>query len=157
LAELIGWTVRRQVGPSSGEITELIGGRPELFSAQAAGLGLAFPSGPISISSFAGPELPEAKGFWFNVNAELVIYGATEPNAQLTIGGRVIQLRQDGSFSFRFALPDGNYSLPITAYSAQGEVRGAQLEFFRGTKYYGEVGTHPQDPALKAPLAENVR
>ena len=90
------------------------------------------------------------------MNAELVIYGATEPSAQLTIGGRAIQLRPDGSFSFRFALPDGNYSLPITACSAQGEMRGAELEFFRGTKHYGEVGTHLPDPALKAPSAENV-
>ena len=32
--------------------------------------------------------------------------GATEPDAAVTIGGRKIQLRKDGTFSFRFALPD---------------------------------------------------
>lgn len=29
----------------------------------------------------------EKKAFWFNVNAELIVYGATEPEAQVTIGG----------------------------------------------------------------------
>jgi len=74
------------------------------------------------------------KGFWFNVNAELVIYGATEANAQVTIGGRPIRLRPDGSFSLRFALPDGSYVLPVRAESADGkEGRGVVLEFRRET------------------------
>jgi len=46
------------------------------------------------------------------VNAELIIYGATEPDAQVTIGGRANQAAPDGSFSFRFSLPDGDYELP---------------------------------------------
>jgi hypothetical protein len=155
LAQLIGWTARRKEWPGSAEIVELIGRQPELFPVEVAEVGLGG-FGPVGISSPMGAEWPQARGFWFNINAELVVYGATEPNAQLTIGGRAVQLRPDGTFSFRFALPDGNYSLPITVYSAQGEVRGAELEFFRGTKYHGEVGQHPQDPVLKVPVAENV-
>jgi len=46
----------------------------------------------------------------------LVIYGATDPTASVTIGERRIRLRPDGSFSYRFALPDGNYQLPITGH-----------------------------------------
>jgi len=61
------------------------------------------------------------KGFWFNVNAELVVYGSTEPNAQVMLGGRPVQLRADGTFSFRFALPDGRYALPASAYSVEGD------------------------------------
>jgi len=53
-------------------------------------------------------------------------------------------------------LPDGFYELPIAATSADGDVRRATLEFFRKTGFSGEVGAHPQDPALKAPFAENV-
>ena len=34
--------------------------------------------------------------------------------------------------------------------------RAAELKFSRGTRYRGEVGAHPQDPQLKAPLATNV-
>ena len=106
-------------------------------------------------SPFGGQE--RKKGFWFNVNAELILYGATEPDAQVTIGGRVIKLRPDGTFSYRFALPDGQYELPAVAISYdKTDGRAAELKFGRSTEYRGDVGTHPQDPQLKAPLAANV-
>ena len=100
--------------------------------------------------------MPARKEFWFSVNAELVIYGATEPGAQVMVGGRPIQLRPDGSFTCRFSLPDGQYALPATAVAAHGETRHAELRFQRTTHYSGEVGAHPQDPALQPPGAENV-
>jgi hypothetical protein len=111
------------------------------------------------VSSVASPfgGVPSQKGFWFNVNAELIIYGATEPDATVTIGRRVIKLRADGSFSYRFALPDGQYELPIVAVSAdQTDARAAELQFSRATEYRGDVGAHPQDPRLKLPHVENV-
>ncbi len=114
---------------------------------------------PMGISSLSSPfgGMPSAKGFWFNVNAELIIYGATEPDAKVTIGGHQVKLRADGSFSFRFALPDGNYDLPVVAVSADGtDARAADLKFSRQTQYMGDVGAHPQDPALKAPTPENL-
>ncbi|HXE42117.1 MAG TPA: hypothetical protein VN516_03745, partial [Candidatus Baltobacteraceae bacterium] len=95
--------------------------------------------------------------FWFNVNAELIIYGATEPNAKVTLGGNQIKLRPDGSFSYRFSLPDGKYDLPAVAVSADGtDARAAELKFTRETEYRGDVGAHPQDPSLKPPLPDNV-
>jgi uncharacterized protein len=97
------------------------------------------------------------RSFWFNVNAELIVYGATEPDAEVRIGGRKISLRPDGSFSYRFALPDGNYELPAIAVSADREdARSARLEFSRNTEYRGEVQAHPQDEALKTPHPANV-
>jgi len=66
-------------------------------------------------------------------------------------------LRLDGSFSYRFALPDGQYELPIVAVSAdKTDARAAELSFSRATDYRGEVGAHPQDPQLKIPLVQNV-
>ena len=66
-------------------------------------------------------------------------------------------VRKDGSFSFRFALPDGNYSLPARATSADGDdTRAAHLEFRRSTQYEGEVETHPQDPTLRPPRPEHT-
>jgi hypothetical protein len=112
----------------------------------------------LGISSFSSTlgGMP-AKGFWFMVNAELIIYGATEPDAKVTIGGNIVKLRPDGSFSYRFALPDGNYDLPAVAVSADGtDARAADLKFSRQTQYLGDVGTHPQDPALKTPLPDNI-
>jgi hypothetical protein len=48
-------------------------------------------------------------------------------------------------------LPDGYYHLVVSALAANGEERHAKLEFYRSTRYRGEVGVHPQDPALKPP------
>jgi hypothetical protein len=111
------------------------------------------------VSSFSSPAGGESasRSFWFNVNAELIIYGATEPDARVTLGGRPIQLRPDGTFSFRFALPDGEYELPAVAVSAdEVEERRAGLAFSRSTIYSGEVGVHPQDSNLRPPRAESV-
>lgn len=169
LAEVITMDEVRRVWIGSLEITELV--RRQLvkqLSDQAAAqlgagqgsLGLGSPSSPFgALGSLAGPigSGNQAHGFWFNINAELVIYGATEPDAKVTIGGRTIRLRPDGTFSYRFALPDGTFDLPAIATSAAGDdTRAAELRFRRQTAYHGSVGTHPQDASLKPPLPENV-
>jgi len=59
----------------------------------------------------------KAKTFFFELNAELIVYGRTEPDATVWLGDRKIPLRSDGTFSLRFALPDGNMPLPFTAIS----------------------------------------
>jgi hypothetical protein len=166
LAKIISIDETRRVWMGSLEITELIRrrlahevtspvkpfGAPELS-------GLAAPSGISSVTSpFGGAAAAaKSKGFWFNVNAELIIYGATEPDAKVTLGGHEIKLRSDGTFSFRFALPDGNYDLPAVAVSADGtDGRAAELKFSRQTEYLGDVGATPQDPALKPPTPDNL-
>jgi hypothetical protein len=161
LAEIVSIDEVRRVWMGSLEITELVRRSLEReISSQAAAAfarGEAAERGELSsISSpFGGAE--KKKGFWFNVNAELIIYGATEPDAAVTIGGRRIELRPDGTFSFRFALPDGNYDLPVQATSAEGDdARAAGLSFRRRTDYRGEVGKHPQDARLKEPRAEHI-
>ena len=147
LAKIINIDDVRRVWMGSFEITELI--RRRLVH-EISSLGVS------SLSSPFGGMTP-SKGFWFNVNAELIIYGATEPTAKVTLGGHEIKLRSDGSFSYRFALPDGKYDLPAVAVSTDGtEARAADLKFSRATDYLGDVGAHPQDPSLKAPLPENV-
>jgi len=152
LAEVISIDQGRRVWMGSLEITELIRRRlaREISSLGVSSLGVSSFSSP-----FGGIERP--KGFWFNVNAELIIYGATEPDAKVTLGGHEIKLRPDGSFSYRFALPDGNYDLPAVAVSADGsDTRAADLKFSRQSEYVGDVAAHPQDPALQPPLPENV-
>lgn len=164
LAEIVSLDEVRRVWVGSMEITELIRRQLEqgVSSITAAELGRPGPVGVAggavtSISSPFGGEQPAAKGFWFNINAELIIYGATERDATVTIGGRQIKLRPDGSFSYRFALPDGKYDLPVVAVSHDGtDGRAAELKFGRTTEIRGEVGTHPQDPALQAPTPDNV-
>jgi len=94
-------------------------------------------------------------GFWLSINAELVIYGATEPGASVTLGGRPIALRPDGTFSCRCSLPDGDHAVTVSAMSAEGELRQATLKLSRSTDYRGEVGAAPQDASLQPPGAEN--
>ena len=152
LARIVSIDDTRRVWMGSLEITELIRRR---LAQEISSLGVS----SFGVSSFSSPigGQEKQKGFWFNVNAELIIYGATEPNAKVTLGGHEIKLRSDGSFSFRFALPDGKYDLPAVAVSADGDdARAANLKFSRKTEYLGDVGTHPQDPALKPPLPENI-
>jgi hypothetical protein len=158
LGSLITMDSVRRVWIGSLEITELI--RRQLAQ-EVSSMGVAQFSLPssFSISSLSSPfgGMEKQKKFWFNVNAELIIYGATEPDAKVEIGGRKIQLRPDGTFSFRFILPDGDYDLPAQATSADGDdTRSAHLKFSRKTNYSGEVGAHPQDSRMKTPEVANV-
>ena len=147
LAKVVNIDEVRRVWMGSLEITELIRRR---LAHEISSLGIS------SLSSLSSPfgAAGQPKGFWFNVNAELIIYGSTEPDAAVTIGGRQIRLRRDGSFSFRFALPDGQYELPVAARSADGaEERQAELKFSRASQYQGAVAAHPQDEKLQPPSA----
>ena len=57
------------------------------------------------------------KQFWLKADTELIVYGATESDAALTIGNDAVPLKPDGSFSIRMALPDGEKKIPIKAVS----------------------------------------
>lgn len=151
--------------PSSAELARQGGDRVGRIDFAAPGLELG-PGEVLSISPISSLEMPEAvgpglpgqeRGFWFKVNAELTIYGSTEQDAHLFIGNRPVPLRADGSFSFRFALPDGVYSLPIEAWSAGGaESRQAEMVFSRLTRTKGEVAAHPHPPGLRPPAPESL-
>jgi hypothetical protein len=163
LASIISMDRVRRVWMGSLEITELIRRQLQQEISSMSASQFALPTSPIGgISSFSSVSSPfgareRRKGFWFMVNAELILYGATEPDATVTIGGRVIKLRSDGTFSYRFALPDGEYELPAVAISSdKTDGRAAELKFGRSTEYRGEVGVHPQDTRLKPPLVAHV-
>lgn len=161
LAKIVTLDQIRRVWIGSLEITELVRRQLEQQVSSLTTSQLSRPTSPggplSSLSSPFGGMPAKNKGFWFNVNAELIIYGATEPDAKVTIGDRPIRLRPDGSFSFRFALPDGEYSLPAVATSVDGDdTRAASLQFSRKTDYTGLVGKHPQDAALKPPTPDAV-
>jgi hypothetical protein len=142
LGEIIRVSLERREWISSAEIAKLV--RHEVSPSSE----IAWPVLPralVNVSSPVGGEQPRPKGFWFNINAELIIYGATEPNAQVTIAGQPIQLRPDGTFTCHFALPDGNYALAATAISPENEQREAKMTFSRHTKYSGEIGLPGSD------------
>lgn len=125
------------------------GGAEKPTSIEALFLPSSFELGISSLQAI--PEKQERK-FWFNIQAELVIYGATEPDACVVVGGKPVQLRADGTFSLRFALPDGEHFLSAKAISGDSkDIRVVELRFTRKTTSHGEVGEQAQSPELEPP------
>lgn len=72
--------------------------------------------------------------FWLVADAELIVYGATEPDATVTIGGRPIKLNSDGTFRFQMSFQDGLIDYPIKAVAVDGEqTRSVHMKFERET------------------------
>ncbi len=72
--------------------------------------------------------------FWLIADAELIVYGATEPDATVSIGGRQIKLNPDGTFRFQMSFQDGNIDYPIVAVAKDGEQqRSVHMTFDRAT------------------------
>ena len=117
-------------------------------------IGLLLPGSAANANLPTSPVMPppNQRGFWFQVNAELIVYGATESDAKVRVAGQPVSLGPDGHFSFRFSFPDGTHHLPIEAQSAdRAETRAVHLSFLRASDQTGNVATHPQDSGLKPP------
>lgn len=90
--------------------------------------------GVSSLSSPFGEKAAPGRPFRLAVDAELVIYGSTEPGAALTLGGAPVGLQPDGTFTLRLAFPEGNLEIPVCARSAQpGLEQAVTLRFHRAT------------------------
>ncbi len=81
---------------------------------------------------FAAPMRP--RQFWLVADAELIVYGATEPDATVYVGGQPIKLNADGTFRFQMSFQDGLIDYPIFAVAADGEQnRAIHMKFERET------------------------
>jgi ABC-type phosphate transport system substrate-binding protein len=97
----------------------------------------------VGFSASAPPIRP--RKFWLVADAELIVYGATEPDASVTIGGNPIQLTPDGTFRFQTSFQDGTIEYPIMAVAADGEQsRWIHMTFERQTP---ERRTNTRDEA----------
>lgn len=104
-----------KIGKSSFDVAKLMRDRWEEI------VSISLPSSHIGASSWKGkPAEEKPKNFWLRADMELIVYGATEPDAKLTMQGKPVQLRPDGSFSLRFYFPEGSQEYPIEAVSADG-------------------------------------
>jgi hypothetical protein len=91
--------------------------------------------------------------FFMHVNAEVIFYGGTHPQAKVTIDGRPVQLQPDGTFRYHFIFPDNQFEIPIVAVSPDGvETRSAILTLQRGTTRSGDVGATSQPSHLTVPM-----
>ena len=90
--------------------------------------------------------------FFMHLNAEVIFYGGTHPDAKVTVGGQEIMIRPDGTFRYHFILPDGEFEIPVVAISPDGvETRRGVLRFERATSREGDIGSTAQ-PLLGAPM-----
>lgn len=95
------------------------------------------PLGSSSITSFgsAGMVVGKTRKFDFHIDAELIVYGSTEPNSRMTLQGEPVKLRPDGTFTMRFSLPNSRQIIPAVAISPDGvEERTIILAIERNTK-----------------------
>ena len=105
-------------------------------------------------ASWSGQPFGQAeREFFMHVNAEVIFYGGTHPQAKVTIAGRPVQLQPDGTFRYHFKFPDNDFEIPIVAVSPDGiETRSAVLSLRRDTARYGDVGATAQPEYLDAPM-----
>jgi hypothetical protein len=110
----------------SGELQELFEER------------LRRPMGHVSTAQFgSGAErvLNRHRDLDFHVDAEMILYGRTKPDAKVTLGGEPIKLRPDGSFTIRQPMPDKRQVLPVVASTPDGvEQRTIVIAVERNTK-----------------------
>ena len=110
---------------------ELAAGGAQAAGAQASGVGV-WASG--RNESGAGAVASRQRAFWLVADAELIVYGATDPSARLSIGDEDVPLSSDGTFRVQVPFRDGQQIYPIKAVAADGEQkRNITLEFERRT------------------------
>ncbi len=98
----------------------------------------------VGFSASAPPIRP--RQFWLIADAELIVYGATEPDATVYIGGQPIKLNPDGTFRFQMSFQDGLIDYPIMAVAADGEqTRSIHMKFTRETP---DRNTNTKDEAV---------
>jgi hypothetical protein len=113
------------IGQSSYDLVKLMRERwEELTKLPTSGvLGGASSSFKRDESPLAKYGVSKEKTFWLKADTEIIVYGATEPDATLTVQGKNVPLSADGSFTLRFYLPDGQQSYPIEAISSDGTMK----------------------------------
>ena len=73
--------------------------------------------------------------FHIEIDAEMILYGACEPGAHVVLKGEPVRLKDDGTFTLRFPMPDRRQVFPIVAKSIDGiEQQTIILAVERNTK-----------------------
>jgi hypothetical protein len=158
LAALLGDSLVDTLGMGSEEIDQLLRKQlTEKLQGDVSSLSLVeslFKPAESSLfsgigASWSAQPFSSARGFFMHVNAEIIFYGGTDPNATVWIDGKEIKLSPDGTFRYHFTLPDGDFGIPIVAQSPDKvEQRSATLSFVRGTSKVGKVDDTGQPPEL---------
>ena len=104
--------------------------QPTTFGGNMSGVGMS----GVGMSGMGMDSSDRQRQFWLIADAELIVYGATEPDAAVSIGGRQIKLNPEGTFRFQMSFQDGNIDYPIVAVAKDGEQqRSVHMTFDRST------------------------
>jgi len=78
---------------------------------------------------------PAPTNFEFEVDAEMIVYGVTNPDSHVSVRGEPVKVRPDGTFTVRMSLPNHRQVIPVVASAANGaEQRTIVLAVERNTK-----------------------
>lgn len=122
------------IGKGSMDIAKSLAQRWEMLRSVFSRV-TSFGVSSFSSQSLMKEQIPVDKNFWLVADCELVVYGATQPDARLYIGDREIKLNPDGTFALRYALPDGETGIPVKAVSKDGDMkRGITIKVKRETE-----------------------
>jgi len=84
--------------------------------------------------SESGSGIVKKRSFWLVADAELIVYGATDPSAKLTIGNEEIPLAADGTFRLQVPFRDGSQQYEIKAVDISGDQeKSITMKFDRAT------------------------
>ncbi len=71
----------------------------------------------------------------FEVDAEMIVYGVTNPDTHVSLRGEPVKIRPDGTFTVRMSLPNQRQVIPVVASASNGaEQRTIVLAVERNTK-----------------------
>ncbi len=147
-AKLTSWFAAPALTPESSWF-QAGPGMSELFSSWQ--MGVTGASGGLSSGALAS--WSHGRAFFMHVNAEVIFYGGTDPQAKVWIDGAPIALDASGNFRYHFKFPDADFEIPIVAESPDGqETRSATLYFRRNTQREGKVDATEQPAELSDPI-----
>ncbi len=101
------------------------------------------PMGPPAARRMADndPDDQRSSDFQLEVDAEMIVYGVTQPGSYVTLQGEPVKVQPDGTFRVRVDLPNKRQVLPIVASTADGiERQTVVLAVERNTKSMEPLG-----------------
>jgi uncharacterized protein len=111
---------KMEEGPSSITIQQQPGSENlmEGFIGASENIISSFPSSETAVKVVSA----KGKDFWLKADCELILYGATETDAEVKVKGEIIKLNPDGSFNLRFSLPEGQHNIDIKGINKDRDI-----------------------------------
>ena len=73
------------------------------------------------------PQKKKEEKFFLETWTEVIVHGRTEADAEVTIEGKKVNLRSDGTFTQRYALPPGDFKFEVEATSSNKNHKRKQV------------------------------